>query len=76
VATEDVVWLLQQQGIACGVDLERLVDSAAWIFAQLGRKPLSKVATALLARRDGNDQLAMNNHPRRESCIDTLNGAA
>ncbi|MDO8958976.1 MAG: hydroxymethylglutaryl-CoA lyase [Rhodocyclaceae bacterium] len=51
VATEDVVWLLQGLGIDCGVDLDRLVDTAAWISGQLGRPPGSKVAQAVLARR-------------------------
>ncbi|MBL8491037.1 MAG: hydroxymethylglutaryl-CoA lyase [Rhodocyclaceae bacterium] len=51
VATEDVVWLLKGLGIDCGVDLDKLVDTAAWISAQLGREPVSRVARALLARR-------------------------
>jgi len=51
VATEDVVWLLQGLGVDCGVDLDRLVDTAAWISGQLGRAPGSKVAQAVLARR-------------------------
>ncbi|MCX8018029.1 MAG: hydroxymethylglutaryl-CoA lyase, partial [Rhodocyclaceae bacterium] len=51
VATEEVVWLLSGLGIDCGVDLERLVDTAAWIAGQLGRPPGTKVARALLARR-------------------------
>ena len=51
VATEDVVWLLQGLGIDCGVDLDRLVDTAVWISGQLGRPPGSKVAQAILARR-------------------------
>ena len=51
VATEDVVWLLQGLGITCGVDLDKLVDTAAWISAQLGRTPASKVAQAILAKR-------------------------
>jgi len=51
VATEDVVWLLAGLGIDCGIDLDRLVDVAAWISAQLGRSPASKVARAVLARR-------------------------
>ncbi|MFN6962009.1 MAG: hydroxymethylglutaryl-CoA lyase, partial [Rhodocyclaceae bacterium] len=38
-------------GIDCGVDLERLVDTAQWISTQLGREPASKVARALLAER-------------------------
>lgn len=51
VATEDVVWLLQGLGIDCGIDLDKLVDTAAWISGQLGRVPTSKVAQAVLARR-------------------------
>ena len=52
VATEDVVWLLQGLGIDCGVDLDTLVDTAAWISGQLGRQPASKVAQAILAKRN------------------------
>jgi hydroxymethylglutaryl-CoA lyase len=51
VATEDVVWLLQGLGSDCGVDLDKLVDTAAWICGRLGRAPGSKVAQAILARR-------------------------
>ncbi|MFV0665848.1 hydroxymethylglutaryl-CoA lyase [Denitromonas sp.] len=51
VATEDVVYLLDGLGIDTGIDLNRLVDTAAWISAQLGREPGSKVARALLAKR-------------------------
>jgi hydroxymethylglutaryl-CoA lyase len=51
VATEDVVWLLQGLGIDCGVDLDKLVDAAAWICGQLGRQPSSKVAQAIIAKR-------------------------
>ncbi len=51
VATEDVVWLLQGLGIDCGADLDRLVDTAAWVSQQMGRTPGSKVARAILARR-------------------------
>ncbi|MBD5801252.1 Hydroxymethylglutaryl-CoA lyase YngG [Azoarcus sp. Aa7] len=51
VATEDVVWLLNGLGIATGIDLERLVDIAAWISGVLGREPASRVARAVLAKR-------------------------
>ena len=51
VATEDVVWLLNGLGIDTGIDLEALVDTAAWISAQLGREPASRVARAVLAKR-------------------------
>ncbi|HJV26513.1 MAG TPA: hydroxymethylglutaryl-CoA lyase [Aromatoleum sp.] len=51
VATEDVVWLLNGLGIETGIDLERLVDIAAWISGVLGREPASRVARAVLAKR-------------------------
>ncbi len=49
VATEDLVWLMQGLGIDTGIDLHRLVDTAAWISGELGRAPASKVARAVLA---------------------------
>jgi isopropylmalate/homocitrate/citramalate synthase len=37
VATEDLVYLLEGEGIATGVDLDRLVDAARWLEDVLGR---------------------------------------
>ncbi|MBU0750943.1 MAG: hydroxymethylglutaryl-CoA lyase [Gammaproteobacteria bacterium] len=51
VATEDVVWLLQGLGLSTGIDLDKLVEAAAWISQQLGREPQSKVARAHIARK-------------------------
>ncbi len=51
VATEDVVWLLHGLGIETGIDLDALVDTAAWISGVLGREPASRVARAVLAKR-------------------------
>jgi hydroxymethylglutaryl-CoA lyase len=51
VASEDVVWLMCGLGIDTGVDLDRLAATGAWISAQLGREPNSKVARALLAKQ-------------------------
>jgi hydroxymethylglutaryl-CoA lyase len=51
VATEDLVWLLRGLGIETGIDLDKLVDTAAWISRELGREPQSRVARALLARK-------------------------
>lgn len=51
VATEDVVWLMQGLGIETGVDLDRLVDTAAWISTELGRAPASQATRAVLAKR-------------------------
>jgi hydroxymethylglutaryl-CoA lyase len=50
VATEDVVYLLQGLGIECGIDLNALVDTAAWISTELKRQPASRVSRALLAK--------------------------
>jgi hydroxymethylglutaryl-CoA lyase len=51
VATEDVVYLLHGLGIETGIDLDALVDAGAFISGVLGRKPVSRVANALLAKR-------------------------
>jgi hydroxymethylglutaryl-CoA lyase len=51
VATEDVVFLLQGLGIDCGIDLQALVDAGDFISRVLGRKPVSRAANALLAKR-------------------------
>jgi hydroxymethylglutaryl-CoA lyase len=51
VATEDVVWLMKGLGLDTGVDLDSLVDTAAWISAALGREPASRVARAVIAKR-------------------------
>jgi hydroxymethylglutaryl-CoA lyase len=52
VATEDIVFLLDGLGIETGIDLEALIDAAAFISGALGRKPVSRSANALLAARD------------------------
>lgn len=51
VATEDLVWLLHGMGLQTGIDLDALVDVAAWINAEIGREPASRVARAVLAKR-------------------------
>ena len=51
VATEDVVFMMNGLGIETGVDLDRLVDAGAFICAELGREPASKVTRAVLAKR-------------------------
>ncbi|HEY7004766.1 MAG TPA: hydroxymethylglutaryl-CoA lyase [Gaiellaceae bacterium] len=38
IATEDLVYLLQGEGVETGVDLDALVDVAAWVEAVLGRE--------------------------------------
>jgi len=51
VATEDVLFLLDGLGIDTGISIDGLVDAAAFISGALGRKPVSRVANALLAKR-------------------------
>ncbi|KAI8322534.1 3-hydroxy-3-methylglutaryl-CoA lyase [Martensiomyces pterosporus] len=51
VATEDVVYLLEGNGFATGVDLHELASVGQWISAQLGRPTGSRVARALLAKQ-------------------------
>ncbi|MCL2657149.1 MAG: hydroxymethylglutaryl-CoA lyase [Betaproteobacteria bacterium] len=52
VATEDVIYLLNGLGIETGVQLDKLVDAADYIYAALGRAPAGRVARALLAKRN------------------------
>jgi hydroxymethylglutaryl-CoA lyase len=51
VATEDVVFLLNGLGIHTGVNLDALASAGAWISAELGRPPVSRVGRALLAKK-------------------------
>ena len=51
VATEDLLFMLDGLGIETGVSIDALVDAAAFISDVLGRKPVSRSANALLARR-------------------------
>jgi hydroxymethylglutaryl-CoA lyase len=53
VATEDVVYMLHGMGIETGIDIDKLIDAGAYISNFLGRKPNSRVATALLTKRAG-----------------------
>ena len=52
VATEDLVFMLQGMGIDTGIDLDRLVDAGQFISAHLQRRPNSRVATAVLNKRE------------------------
>jgi hydroxymethylglutaryl-CoA lyase len=51
VGTEDVLFMLDGLGIETGVDIDRLVDAAAFISGVLGRKPVSRSGNALIAKR-------------------------
>lgn len=52
VATEDVLYMLDGMGIQTGVDLDKIVDIAWDISKQLGRRPNSRVAQAIGAKRN------------------------
>ncbi len=51
VATEDVVYMLEGMGIKTGVDMEKLLAATNEITALIGRTPVSRVASALNAKR-------------------------
>jgi hydroxymethylglutaryl-CoA lyase len=53
VSSEDVVFMLHGMGIETGIDLDKLVDAGVFISDFLGRKPNSRVATAILNKRMG-----------------------
>ena len=50
VATEELVYLFEGQGIATGVDLAQLIEVGVFIDSQLHRSGASRVAKALRAR--------------------------
>jgi hydroxymethylglutaryl-CoA lyase len=52
VASEDVLYLLNGLGIETGIDMERLLDTAAFISAQLKRPTVSRAGRALAAKRE------------------------
>ncbi|HWL21974.1 MAG TPA: hydroxymethylglutaryl-CoA lyase [Bradyrhizobium sp.] len=51
VATEDVVYMLEGMGIKTGVDMDRLVAATNEITRLIGRLPVSRVATAMNAKK-------------------------
>jgi hydroxymethylglutaryl-CoA lyase len=51
VATEDVVYMLEGMGIRTGVEMGRLVAATNEITRLIGRLPVSRVATALNAKK-------------------------
>jgi hydroxymethylglutaryl-CoA lyase len=51
VATEDVVYMLEGMGIKTGVDMTKLVAATYQISKLIGRAPVSRVATAMNAKR-------------------------
>jgi hydroxymethylglutaryl-CoA lyase len=47
LATEDLVWMLDGLGVETGIDLDRLIETSAWMAGQLGRPSPSRVVRAL-----------------------------
>jgi hydroxymethylglutaryl-CoA lyase len=52
VASEDVLYLLDGLGIQTGVDMNRLLDAADFICAQLKRPTISRAGRALAVKRE------------------------
>ncbi|KAJ2084336.1 hypothetical protein H4R24_000129 [Coemansia sp. RSA 988] len=50
VATEDVVYMLEESGFRTGVNLKKLVDVGMWISSELDRPNESRTARALMAK--------------------------
>ena len=50
VASEDVVFMLEGEGLATGVDLAKLIEVGRWISSELGRENASKLGRAGLPR--------------------------
>ncbi len=46
VATEDVVFLMESEGLDTGVDIKKLVETGRWLFDKLGKAVPSKVNQA------------------------------
>ncbi|PSO17180.1 hydroxymethylglutaryl-CoA lyase [Bradyrhizobium sp. MOS003] len=51
VATEDVVYMLEGMGIRTGVDMEKLLAATNEMSGVLGKPPVSRVASALNAKK-------------------------
>ncbi|MGY8631790.1 hydroxymethylglutaryl-CoA lyase [Bradyrhizobium sp. 14AA] len=51
VATEDVVYMLEGMGIRTGIDMDKLLAATNEMSGVLGKPPVSRVASALNAKR-------------------------
>lgn len=49
VASEDVIYMLHGMGMTTGVDLDKMVDTGAWLARQLGKDTASRVTRARTA---------------------------
>lgn len=46
IATEDLVYMLERAGFETGVDLGRMIETAAWIGERIGKAPVSGLSRA------------------------------
>ncbi|KAH7728059.1 Protein Y71G12B.10 [Aphelenchoides avenae] len=51
LASEDLIYLLNDLGFDTGVNLDAVVSTGDWICAQMGRRNVSRTACALLAKK-------------------------
>lgn len=51
LATEDLLYLLDDLGFETGINLDRLVDTGNWICKTMGRANASRASQALMAKR-------------------------
>lgn len=49
VASEDVAYMLHGMGMTTGIDLDKLVETGAWLAGQLGKETASRVTRARTA---------------------------
>lgn len=51
LATEDIVYMFEKMGVATGVDLDKLVETGAWISQKLGQQNQSRAGKALHTKK-------------------------
>lgn len=56
VATEDVVYMLHGMGIETGLDLNKLVQTGAWISGSIGKPYISRAGRAVWSRLNADTQ--------------------
>ncbi|CAD5213366.1 unnamed protein product [Bursaphelenchus xylophilus] len=52
LATEDLLYMLNDLGFETGVDLDRLIETGQWICKEMGRENASRAGRALLTRKE------------------------
>ncbi|KAJ5814242.1 uncharacterized protein N7503_000992 [Penicillium pulvis] len=69
VASEDVIYTLENSGISTGVDLNKLISVGEWISREIGMPYGSRAGAALLAKRNmatATEKSATKDKPTRE----------